>query len=500
MQLNESIRKQSLKNAFDYGKADAKGVVGKVIAECPDAKKDMKATMAAINGEVARVNALDKPALQAEMAQYAYEEKKEGPREWKLPAAEQGKVVTRFLPEPNGYLHLGHAKAAFLSSEVARYYGGTCLLRFDDTNPDAEKQEYVDAIKDGLQWLGLEFSGELYTSDRMPQLQQFGKKLVILGRAYACTCPKTAINENRFSATACNCRERRGGENISIWNKMSSGELVKGEAVIRLKADMKSANTVMRDPTLFRSISTPHYRQGEKYLVWPTYDFEVSISDSLDGVTHALRSKEYELRDELYYAILDAVNIRKPFVYDFSRLNIAGTALSKRVLRPLVESGKVSGWDDPRLPTLAGLRRRGIISAAVKEFVLRQGLGKQENTPPFADLLKINRTMLDAKSPHFSFIENPARVSLAGEEFFIPGADAANLKAGGEFRLKDKASARVDKVLGGVIECSPSSSEHKSLAKITWVSAKPGQSVPAIAVFFSDLLKDDGSFNESSAR
>ncbi|MFH1106789.1 MAG: glutamate--tRNA ligase family protein [Candidatus Micrarchaeota archaeon] len=498
MDLAAVVRKHTLKNAYDYGKADPKGVVGKVVAELPEAKKDMKSTMSAVSEEVARVNALDKAEIGKELAGYSFEEKKEGPREYRLPQAEQGKVVTRFLPEPNGYPHLGHAKAAFLSAEVARFHGGTCLLRFDDTNPEAERQEYVDAIKEGLQWLGLGFAGELYASDRMPQLQQFGQKLLILGRAYACTCPKEAVNANRFKGTACNCRERRGGENLALWNKMASGGIGKGEGIIRLKADMKSANTVMRDPTLFRVIEAPHYRQGDKYRVWPTYDFEVSIADSLDGVTHALRSKEYELRDELYYAILDAVSLPKPLVYDFSRLSIAGTALSKRILRPLVESGKVPGWDDPRLPTLAGLRRRGILPQAAKEFVLRQGLGKQENAPPFSDLLQINRSLLDPVAPHHFFVEDPVKLAVGGRTFHVPRHDADSLKGGDEFRLKDLMTVRIESKSEGLLACSESAAEPKGMRKIQWV--EEGKAVAAKAVFFSDLLDSEGNFNPASMR
>lgn len=503
MDLREVVRKFALKNALDYGSADAKAVVGKVVAEVPEARKDMKATVAMIAVEVEKINAMQKTEIGAELSSYSFEEKKPETREYRLPNAEAGKVVTRFLPEPNGFPHLGHAKAAFLSSEVARFYAGKCLLRFDDTNPEAEKQEYVEAIKTGLQWLGLEFSDESYASDCMPQLKQFCEKMLILGRAYACTCSKEEINKNRFDAKECSCRERRGGENLALWQQMNGGRLEKGAAVIRLKGGMKSPNTVMRDPTLFRVINEPHYRQGEKYRAWPTYDFEVSICDSLDGVTHALRSKEYELRDELYYAILDAANLPKPLVYDFSRLNVRGTALSKRILRPLVESGKVDGWDDPRLPTLAGLRRRGILPEAIKEFVLRQGLGKQENTPPFSDLLKINRRLLDKQAPHVFFVENPIKTKIfsgafAGE-YFISKADAESLKDGDVFRLKDLVSVEVVKKRADVIECRESP-EQKPERKIQWVPAKQGEFVEAEAVFFNDLLNQDGSFNDDSVR
>ncbi len=527
MELREIIRKFALKNALGYGKAFAGAVVGKVVAEFPDAKKDMKSTMNAIQEIVGQVNHLTKEQVEEELKKYEFKHKEEGPKVWHLEGAEKGKVVTRFLPEPNGYLHLGHAKAAMLSWEFARQWQGKCKLRFDDTNPETEKLEYANAIQEDLDWLGIGFAGVSFTSDVMPRLQQFGKKLLILGRAYICTCKPEEMNQNRYEKKACACRERKDGEQVMLWQAMVEGKAEKGKMVLRLKGDMQSQNTVMRDPTLFRVIQTPHYRQGEKYQAWPTYDFEVSISDSLEDITHALRSKEYELRDELYYAILNAVNLPKPYVYDFARLNIKGTALSKRFLKPLIEQGKVNDWDDPRLPTLRGLRRRGILPEAIKEFVLGLGLSKQESFPTFEQLLHINRRLLDPVAEHYFFVENPVKLSVYGlqeqrrqsilipkkgnskdkrnigyaNSCYVSGTDAASLKEGEVVRLKELFAVKInerkmenrEEIVGEL-----ASADAQTSKVIQWVSGEEGEAMGCTVIEVGNLLDEKGDFNEDS--
>ncbi|HLC48329.1 MAG TPA: glutamate--tRNA ligase [Candidatus Norongarragalinales archaeon] len=522
--LEEIVMKHVLKNAYEHGIANEKAVAGKVVAEYPDARKEMKLVMEKVRIAISETAPLSKEEIGERMKSYSFSEKKpEEERKFRLPGIEQGKVVTRFLPEPNGFLHIGHAKAAWLSSELARQYGGKCILRFDDTNPEAESQDFVDAIRQSLKWAGLEFSSENFTSDRMAQLQNFGGKMVILNRAYVCTCAQDVMKANRFSGKPCDCRDRKAGENFSLWGGMIAGKLSGGEAVLRFRGDMASVNTAMRDPTLFRIIAAPHFRQGTKYFAWPTYDFEVSISDSLDGITHALRSKEYELRDELYYAILSAANLRRPVVYDFSRLSMKGTLLSKRFLKPLIGQNKVLGWDDPRLPTLDGLKRRGILPLAIREFVLRQGLSKVESEPEFSDLLAINRRMLDPKAPHYFFIPAPEKlivekipgkfaegVILAGSpsgaprkfriggEFHIPGADAGKMEVGSVVRLKDLFNV---KILGKSGEGIKAEFAGEGMAvvshKIQWLPAGNGEAIPCDVMEASDLLDGKGDFNEN---
>src|SRR5271157_5182094 len=414
MKLEEIILKHALKNASEYGKAQPGAVVGKVIAEAPDAKRDMKGTMQVISKVIEKVNKMKKEQVEKELSKFTFEEKKEGERKITLEDGELGKVVTRFLPEPNGFLHLGHAKAALLSYEAAREYKGRCLLRFDDTNPEKERGEFVSSIKEDLEWLGMKFEKEIYSSDKMPDFYRLATQLVKQGDAYVCSCEKEKVNELRGLGKACECRSNSTESNLDAWEEMLAGKYKKGDAILRLKAEPDAANTVMRDPTLFRINTAEHYRQGKKYSVWPTYDFEVSIADSLDGVTHALRSKEYELRDELYYRIIEKLGMRMPIVYDFSRLNLKGLPLSKRLLRPLIEEKKVSGWDDPRMPTIRGLKRRGILPEAIRNFVLSFGLSKVESEPSIDALLTENRKLLDPKAARYFFVHEPVELTVDG--------------------------------------------------------------------------------------
>jgi glutamyl-tRNA synthetase len=516
------IRKHALKNAFDYGKAEVKSVAGKVVAEHPDSKKDMKKTLELISKEVVLVNEMGKDEVKNELADYAFAEKKEEKKEnWSLPGAEEGKVVTRFLPEPNGFLHLGHAKAAFLSAELARQYSGKILLRFDDTNPEKEKLEFVEAIKEDAEWLGLKFDGkETYSSDLMPEFYGFAEQLVSQGDAYVCVCPQEEVKKNRELKKACLCRDKRQAENLEGWREMNS-RLKEGEAILRLKADLESNNTVMRDPTLFRILETPHYRQGSRYRVWPTYDFEVSIADSLKGVTHALRSKEYELRDELYYFILEKLGLRKPVVYDFSRLNIRGNALSKRLLKPFVDEKKVWGWDDPRLLTIRGMKRRGLLPQSIKDFVLSFGLSKVESSPSIEKLFKENQKFLEPISEHYFFVSKPVkllvknsketfakipkhpavlekghRILHAEKDFFISKADADSLNDGELFRLKELYNVKLlEKTHNGLVGEYAGKELKDGTKKLQWVPAK--QAVAAELIAAGDLLVGE-KFNAKS--
>ncbi|MEK6923708.1 MAG: glutamate--tRNA ligase family protein, partial [Candidatus Micrarchaeota archaeon] len=396
-QIVEAARKHALANAIEFGKASAGAVAGKVIAEVPSAKGDIRATMKGVGEQVAAVNKLSRGEMLAQVKEYSFVEKPaEGERKLSLQGCEEGKVVTRFPPEPNGYPHIGHAKAAWLNRQLANDWGGTCILRFDDTNPEAEREEFANAILYDLKWLGIEFDGEVvYASDLMPEFYNRCEQLLAAGGAYACSCGEEAVKLSREKGVACNCRSRSAKENLGVWGAMREGRTAKGGAIIRFKGDLKSANTAMRDPTLFRVLDAAHWRQGTKFKAWPTYDFEAAVADSVTGVTHALRSKEYELRDELYAALLECLGMRKPVVYGFSRLALKGTALSKRLVKPLIETGRVSGWDDVRLPTIAGLRRRGILPQVIREFVLSFGLSKVESRPDWEALLSLNRKALD---------------------------------------------------------------------------------------------------------
>lgn len=523
--LATSIRKWALKNAHDYKLAIPAKVIGRVLAECPEAKADMKGTMALINEEAKRVNALSHEAVEKELAEFAFEEKKaeEGEKKLELPNAVQGNVVTRFPPEPSGFPHIGHAKAAFLNFEAAKQYGGHMRLRFDDTNPEKEKEEFTGAIIDGLKWLGISWGGEItYTSDYMERMYEYADEMILKQKAYVCTCIGEDVKKGRQEGKECLCRTKMAEDNIVEWRTMISGKLEEGAAVLRFRGNMKAENTAMRDPTLFRIIKAPHYRQGEKYKCWPSYDFVAPILDSVEGVTHAMRSKEYELRDELYFAVLKILDLRKPVLIGFSRLNIAGAPVSKRLITPLIAEGKVSGYDDPRLPTLAALRRRGIQPEAIRKFVLQFGLSKVESEPGWGKLLNENKKIIDPASMRRFFVATPCAVQverfsprivelknhpqkeelgkrqvLVQPPFYVPSKDADALADGELFRLKDLCNVKVKEKAPGMIIAEYVEDEGAAAKKMQWVceSAK----LDAEVMVVGDLLLD-GKFNPDSMK
>ena len=350
MDIERIAKKYALLNAVKYnGKANLKAVIGKVMAEV---KKEAKDIVPIIKRIVEEVNSMSLEEQKKEIEKLGIkieEKKKEKKKLPPLPNAKKGEVITRFPPEPNGYLHIGHAKAAFIDYEYACMYDGIFILRFDDTNPINEKKEYYDAQKEDLKWLGIEWDKEYRTSDNLPKHYELAKKLLEEGNAYICTCSEEEIKKNRREMRECKCRN----ESELDWKDFIKME--EGKAVLRLKGDMKSQNTAMRDPVLFRIIEHPHPIHGTRFRIWPTYDFYGAIEDSLSGVTHPFRSKEYELRDEVYFYLLDLLGLRKPYLMEFSRLEIRGMPVSKRKIKPLIEEGKVMAvsYTHLTLPTKA---------------------------------------------------------------------------------------------------------------------------------------------------
>lgn len=491
--LTEIIRKHALKNRKQYGTTNPKSIIGKVIADFPDAKKDMGKTMGEAEKICEEVNALDENSLDGELSKYTFEEKKHEDKGLELPNAEEGKVVTRFPPEPSGYPHIGHAKAIFLNREAADKYKGRMLLRFDDTNPEKEKPEYVDAIKEGFEWLGVKWDGEeTYASDYMEELYGYARKMIEGEKAYVCDCPSAEVKKGRETGEACACRALGKEENLKRWEGMLNSKYSAGEAILRYKGDLNSENTAMRDPALFRIILFAHYRQGERYRIWPSYDFAAPILDSVEGVTHAMRTKEYELRNPLYFAILADLGLRKPELVEYARLAIKNAPISKRYITPLVKEGKVSGWDDPRLPTLRGLRRRGILPEAIRNFVLSFGISKVESEPGWEKLLNENRKLLDPAANHYFFVPGPVMVIVKGapartvelrlhpkkegvrkyavkDKFYVPSKEVEGMREGDVFRLKDLYSVRISARTGDAISAEYSREEVGKEKKLQWV-------------------------------
>jgi glutaminyl-tRNA synthetase len=325
-------------------------------------------------------------------------------------------VQTRFPPEPNGYLHIGHAKALCIDFGMAEAFNGVCNLRFDDTNPVKEDVEFVDAIKEDIQWLGYHWGKELYASDYFEELYQFALILIKKGLAYVDDLTADQIREYRGTLTEPGkdspYRNRSVDENLALFEKMKNGEFTEGACVLRAKIDMAANNINMRDPTMYRIIHSPHHRTGSKWCIYPMYDFAHGQSDSLEGVTHSLCDLAYEDHRPLYNWFIDQLGIFKTRQIEFARLNVTYTILSKRFLKQLVEAGYVRGWDDPRMPTLCGMRRRGYPSGAIRNFIDQVGVAKNENLIDIG-LLEFNvRDILNKSAQRVLAVLTPVKVVI----------------------------------------------------------------------------------------
>src|SRR5580692_2001982 len=343
-----------------------------------------------------------------------------------------GRVHTRFPPEPNGYLHIGHAKSINLNFGLAREFGGKCNLRFDDTNPSKEETEYVDSIIKDVRWLGGDFEDRLfYASDYFDQLHAWAVQLIKAGKAYVCDLTADQIREYRGTLTEPGkespWRDRSIGENLDLFERMRAGEFPDGSRTLRAKIDMASKNLNMRDPVMYRILHADHHRTGDKWRIYPMYDFTHGQSDSIEGVTHSICTLEFEDHRPLYDWYLEQLGIYHPKQIEFDRLNLTYTLLSKRKLLTLVENGLVRGWDDPRMPTISGIRRRGYTSEAIRNFCNSLGVSKTNGTNELAMLEHFVREDLNKHTPRVMAVLRPLRVVIDNyPEGHVDEVDAVN--------------------------------------------------------------------------
>ena len=339
------------------------------------------------------------------------------------------RVHTRFPPEPNGYLHIGHAKSICLNFGIAKDYNGLCNLRFDDTNPVKEDTEYVDSIQEDVKWLGFNWSGDIhYASDYFDTLYELAEKLIMKGKAYVCELNADEIREYRGTLTEPGkespYRNRSVEENLALFRKMKAGEVEEGKMVLRAKIDMASPNVIMRDPTIYRIRHAHHHKTGDKWHIYPMYDFTHCISDSIEHITHSICTLEFENNRELYDWVLDALELYHPQQIEFARLNLTHVMLSKRKLIHLVQNNFVSGWDDPRMPTISGLRRRGYTPEAIRNFCSKIGVARAADSMVDYSLLEFCvREHLNAITPRLMAVLDPIKVIIENydenaEEFF----------------------------------------------------------------------------------
>jgi glutamyl-tRNA synthetase len=510
--LRDSIKSATLHNALEHdGKARADAVIGKIAAASEEFRANLKSIVPAIKEAVVEINSLS-PDVQKLLLDQLEEsvdtsqrarltERSQVASSILLPMldnATRGKVITRFPPEPSGYPHIGHAKAAIIDEFYARIYAGKFILRFDDTNPLNEKLEYYEAFIQALEWLNIHPDIIKNTSDDIELLYNYGRKLVLNGDAYVCFCNQDKIHSLRSKGVECECR-KRSTSNISYIDNFFDGRFNQNEAIIRFKGSMTDQNTVMRDPTLFRVIRGYHPKLGDKYQTWPTYDFAAPIEDSLDGVSHAFRTKEYELRNTLYFAILERLGLRKPNMIEFSRLEFHGLPVSKRKIKPLIENNIIKSWDDPRLPTLAAMKRRGFIPEAIRKFVLSLGMTLAETKPPFESLEAFNRKLIEPESIRLFFVKDPVEILIqnstgreiglknhpnidlgtrrvkVGDSIYISKDDAIRLRAGNEIRLIELYNIRVVEIKSdgtklNIVASWSGDNVRPDIPKIQWVA------------------------------
>jgi glutamyl-tRNA synthetase len=415
-ELKILLRKHALANALKYnGKASVGTVIAAAIAADPELKKTIKIVSLETQDMVSQVNEIPLEKIHKELEEQYPEmlEKKEKEERnifafLNIPLGQ--KIKTAYPPGPEKYPHIGHAKAALLNYLLAKHYGGTFVLRFEDTNPNLVKAEFYDILIDNLTWLGVKWDDLMYASDHMELYYEYAVKTIKEGKAYMCFCNEEAIKKSRAEAIACKHRSYSVEENLQFWNEFPKAN--EGEGILRLKIDLAHQNTTMRDPTIFRIIKTPHARHGTKCSVWPNYDWQNAIMDGYFGVTHRIRSKEFEMRNALQRYIQGMLGLHVTNIYEMARFEIEGVDTSGRVIRQKIADKTFFGWDDPRLATIVALRRRGFTPEAITHFVVNTGITKSESTLTWNDLIVQNRRILDKKAKRYFMMHEYAQITI----------------------------------------------------------------------------------------
>lgn len=495
-ELRALLMKYALQNAIFYkGKANPGAVIGKVMAAEPELRKRAKEVSSLLKEIVEEVNSMaleEQKKMLEEMAPELLEKKKKE-RSKELPelkGAENG-VVMRMAPYPSGPLHIGNARMAILNDEYVKRYGGKLYLVYDDTIGSSEKipdMEAYDLIADGLKWLGVEYHGVFYKSDRLEIFYEWAEKLIKLGGAYVCECSAEELRKNREKGIECVHRRQSIEENMEKWKKMLNGGYNEGEAVLRVKTDMKHPNPAFRDRVLFRISKREHPRVGKKYHVWPLLEFSWAVDDHLLRITHVLRGKDLVMEDLMEEYLWKLFGIKGPEFIHYGMLRIKEAKLSKSKFSAEVKSGKFSGWDDPRTWSLQSLRRRGIRPEAIRSFILSFGLSQSDIEVPAENLYAENRKLIDATTQRRMFVPDPVKIKIKGmpeivevelanhpkedlgkrrvkvnDEIYIAREDFERLR-GKEIRLKDLFNIVLDE------ESEFTSMPNKDIPRIQWVS------------------------------
>jgi glutamyl-tRNA synthetase len=518
-----SIEAGALLNATRHGgEAEVGAVVGRVLAEFPELRHSAGKVARAVLSTVGRVNHLSLSEQEALLKEkYPHAEKPAGKKGRvglpPLPNAIKGKTAFRLPPEPSGFMTLGHAMAFTINYIYAETYDGELWLRFEDTNPKKVARTYYESFRQGIKWLGIRLDHEKNVSDDMDLIYGYGRRLIQEDKAYSCSCDQEKIKRLRFEGKACVHRDAPTEKSLAVWEKMLAKKVSEGESVIRFKGDMQNLNYSLRDPNLFRVILKAHPITGERYTLWPMYYLANAIEDEVDGITHVLRSSEFS--SELQRQIREALGFRVLDVIQFSRFNFKGTPVHKRLLRPLVEEKLVSGWDDPRMPTVEGLKRRGLIPDAIREFTLQVGYTKSEHEYDWSLLLSVNRKLLDPRSKRIFFVPDPVELRVEGApkrkvtiryhpemelgereiatsgKFFVPKSDLMTMNKGTAFRLMELYN--VELTSAGVKPEGRYAGEElvRETKKLQWVTSE-GIEVKVLEPGL--LFNEEGTFNKDS--
>ncbi|MFX0014412.1 MAG: glutamate--tRNA ligase [Promethearchaeota archaeon] len=425
MDLEKIIDKFVYENAMKHGKAKTGSVMGAIIAAFPGLKSQVKEIATLTSSKITFVNSLSPKEIeqhcQEKYPEFFKKEERIKKKKTTLPPLEgaiDGKVCTRLPPEPSGYLHIGHGYAGFINYYYAKRYNGKLILRFEDTNPRKVELKYYDAIREDFRFMGIEWDEEVNESDRIPLYYDYVQKLIEERNAYVCGCPVKVVRENRHKQKECPHRISTSSDNLELWERMLEDSL-EGELSLRLKIDMSHKNAALRDPTIMRVIEASHCLQGDKYRVWPLYDFAVSIEDSILGITHVLRSEEFVQKVPLQNYIRDVLGLRSPIFVHFSRLRLSDVPVAKRRIRELINKGIISNWNDFRLSTLSGMRRRGIVPETIRQLAFEMQLSTGQSELDMSILLAINRKIVDDSTRRLFSVVDPIELQVAD----VPGKD-----------------------------------------------------------------------------
>ena len=465
--MEDTIRAYAVQNASRFnGKANPGAVLGKILSEKPELRKDIASIKSKVAEIVAEINSLSIEEQQDLLRRHPPKEVKKKEADMFEFIDIKGRVTTAFPPEPSKYPHIGHAKALVINYELAKRNNGSFILRFDDTNPKLVKKKFYDIHLEDYAWLGIKWDKLDYGSSHMEEFYRYAEVLISQDDAYVCSCPQELIRDNRFRGRACRCRSNNTEENLALWKQMFSS--AEGSLILRLKIDLKHKNTTMRDPSIMRIIDFPHPLCKKRYRVWPTYDFETTLMDSLGRITHRIRTKEFEMRNELQRYIQEKLGFSPTSIYEFARFNLEGVESSGRIIREKIEKHELIGWDDPSLTTLRALRRRGFLPEAIKEFVLSTGITKAESTLTWDTLITYNRRILEPDAERYFFVHDPVKIIIRGapekrlklrlhpdndlgyrdfrtsDRFYIAKKDLDRLKQGKIHRLMDCLNFRVE--------------------------------------------------------